>query len=52
MFNHVFKDIDDKSTIIDKNIVNYTHNLTTSSIGVQSTKIVLKKVSLNIFKLF
>jgi len=40
MFNHVFKDNDDKSTIIDKNIVNYTHNLTTASLGIQSTKII------------
>ena len=37
---HVFGEIDKSSTIIEGNIVNYTQNLTTASIGIQSLKIV------------
>ena len=41
----VFKEIDKSSTIIESNIVNYTQNLTTSSAGIQSTKIVSGSIS-------
>ena len=37
---HVFGEIDKSSTIIEGNIVNYTQNLTTASVGIQSLKIV------------
>ncbi len=37
---YVFKEIDKSSTVIENNIVNYTQNLTTSSAGIQSIKIV------------
>ncbi len=40
MFNHVFKEIDKSSTIIDNNTVNYTQNLSASSPNIQSIKIV------------
>ena len=33
---YVFGEIDNSSTIIESNIVNYTQNLTTSSLGIQS----------------
>ena len=36
----VFKDIDKTSTVIEQNVVNYTHNFTTSSAGISTTKIV------------
>ena len=41
----VFKEIDKSSTTIESNIVNYTQNLTTSSAGIQSTKIVSGSIS-------
>jgi hypothetical protein len=37
---HVFGEIDRTSNVVEQNIVNYTHNFTTSSLGIQSTKIV------------
>ena len=37
---YVFKEIDKSSTVIESNVVNYTQNLTTSSLGIQSIKIV------------
>ena len=33
---YVFGEIDKSSTVIESNIVNYTQNLTTSSLGIQS----------------
>jgi hypothetical protein len=40
---YVFKRID--STNIERNVVNYTHNLTTSSLGITSKKIVSGSIS-------
>ena len=37
---YVFGEIDKSSTIIESNVVNYTQNLTTASVGIQSIKIV------------
>ena len=37
---YVFGEIDKSSTVIESNIVHYTHNLTTSSAGIQSYKII------------
>ena len=42
---HVFKEIDKSSKIIESNIVNYTQNLTTSSAGIQTIKIVSGSIS-------
>ena len=42
---YVFGEIDKSSTIIENNVVNYTQNLTTSSAGVQSIKIVSGSIS-------
>ena len=42
---YVFGEIDKSSTLIENNIVNYTQNLTTSSVGVQSIKIVSGSIS-------
>mgnify|MGYP001304398558 FL=1 len=36
----VFKDINKTSTVVQRNVVNYTQNLTTSSFGIGSFKIV------------
>jgi len=44
---HVFGEIDKSSTIIENNIVNYTQNLTTSSLGVQSKKITSGSINTN-----
>ena len=41
----VFGEIDKSSTVIENNIVNYTQNLTTSSAGINSIKIVSGSVS-------
>ena len=41
----VFKNIDKSSTIIEENVVNYTHNFTTSSAGIKSTNIISGSVS-------
>ena len=41
----VFKNIDQSSTIIEQNVVNYTHTLNTSSAGIQSIKIVSGSIS-------
>jgi len=45
MSNFVFKEIDKSSTVIESNVVNYTQNLTTSSVGIQSKKIVSGSIS-------
>ena len=37
---YVFGEIDKSSTIIENNVTNYTQNLTTASLGIQSIKIV------------
>ena len=42
---YTFKEIDKSSTIIERNVVNYTHNLTTSSLGIQSINIVSSSIS-------
>ena len=42
---YVFGEIDKSSTIVESNIVNYTQNLTTSSAGVESIKIVTGSIS-------
>ena len=42
---YVFGEIDKSSTVIENNIVNYTQNLTTSSAGINSIKIVSGSVS-------
>ena len=42
---YVFGEINKSSTIIENNIVNYTQNLTTSSIGINSIKIVSGSIS-------
>ena len=42
---YVFGEIDKSSTIVESNIVNYTQNLTTSSVGVESIKIVTGSIS-------
>jgi len=42
---YVFGEIDKSSTVIENNIVNYTQNLTTSSVGIQSIKIVSGSIS-------
>ena len=42
---YVFKDIDKASTTIEQNITNYTHNLTTSSLGIQSVNIASASIS-------
>ena len=44
MYN-VFKRIDQSSTIIEKNVVNYTHNLTTASSGVSSVQTVTDSIN-------
>ena len=35
----VFKDINKTSTVIERNVVNYTHNLSASADGISSIKI-------------
>jgi len=42
---YVFGEIDNSSTIIENNLVNYTQNLTTSSAGIKSIKIVSGSIS-------
>jgi len=42
---YVFGEIDKSSKVIETNIVNYTQNLTTSSVGIQSIKIVTGSIS-------
>mgnify|MGYP003126385561 CR=1 FL=1 len=43
----VFKDINKTSTVIQQNTVNYTQNLTTSSAGIESFKIVSGSINKN-----
>lgn len=40
-----FKNIDISSTVIEQNVVSYTHNFTTSSAGIQSINIISGSVS-------
>ena len=42
---YTFKEIDNNSTIIESNVINYTHNLTTSSRGIQSINIISASLS-------
>ena len=42
---YVLKHLDKESINIEKNIVNYTHNLTTSSLGIKSINIISGSVS-------
>lgn len=42
---YVFKSIDKSSTVIEENVVNYTHNLTTSSLGIDSVNLVSGSIS-------
>ena len=44
---YVFGEIDKSSTVIESNVVNYTQNLTTSSLGIQSIKIVSGSINNN-----
>jgi len=44
---YVFGEIDKSSATIESNVVNYTHNLTTASSGVQSIKIVKDSINTN-----
>ena len=45
--SNVFGEIDKSSTIIESNVVNYTQNLNTSSIGVQTIKIISGSQNVN-----
>ena len=42
---YTFKEIDQSSTVIDRNVVHYTQNLTTSSIGINAINIVSNSIS-------
>jgi hypothetical protein len=44
---YVFGEIDKSSTVIESNVVNYAQNLTTSSAGIQSFKIVSGSINNN-----
>ena len=44
---YVFGEIDKSSTTIESNLVNFTQNLTTSSKGIQSVKIVSASINNN-----
>ena len=44
---HVFKEIDKSSTIVESNIINYTQNLNTSSLGIQPIKIISSSTNNN-----
>ena len=44
---YTFKGIDKSSTVIEQNVIHYTHNLTTSSIGIKSINIVSGSISSN-----
>jgi len=37
---HVFREINNSSTLVEQKLVNYTHNFTTSSEGIESVKVV------------
>ena len=37
---YVFGEIDKSSTVIESNVVNYTQNLNTASLGIQTIKII------------
>ena len=49
---YVFGEIDKSSTIVESNIVNYTQNLTTASLGVQSIKLVSGSINTNYWNSF
>ena len=42
---YTFKEIDKSSTVIERNVVHYTHNFTTSSTGINSINIVSGSIS-------
>jgi len=42
---YVFKEINKSSTLVEYNVVNYTQNLNTSSLGIESIKIVSGSIS-------
>ena len=42
---YTFKEIDKSSTVIERNVVNYTHNFTTSSVGISPKNIVSGSIS-------
>lgn len=42
---YTFKEIDKSSTVIERNVVHYTHNFTTSSAGINSINIVSGSIS-------
>ena len=42
---YVFKEIDNSSTVVTKNIVNYGHTLTTESIGLNSINVVSESIN-------
>jgi hypothetical protein len=42
---YVFKEINRSSTLVEHNVVNYTQNLNTSSLGIQSVKVVSGSIS-------
>tara|TARA_X000001382_G_scaffold6363_1_gene5070 strand:- start:439 stop:1686 length:1248 start_codon:yes stop_codon:yes gene_type:complete len=42
---HVFGEINKSSTVVENNVVHYTHNLITSSLGIQSIKVVSGSIS-------
>ena len=44
---YAFGEIDKTSTIIKNNVVNYNQNLNTSSLGIQSIKIVSGSINTN-----
>ena len=44
---YAFGEIDKTSTIIKNNVVNYSQNLNTSSLGIQSIKIVSGSINTN-----
>lgn len=47
---YTFKEIDKSSTVIEQNVVHYTHNLTTSSLGIKSVNIVSGSISSSYWK--
>tara|TARA_R100001015_G_C4582172_1_gene138531 strand:- start:35 stop:940 length:906 start_codon:yes stop_codon:yes gene_type:complete len=42
---YTFKGIDKSSTVIEQNVIHYTHNLTTSSVGINAINIVSASLS-------
>ena len=44
---YVFGEINNSETVVESNVVNYTQNLTTSSLGIQPVKIVSGSINKN-----